>query len=69
VELDDKYGLYEIIYKQNDDLRQDQVIIQMIILMDTLLKDVNLDMRLNPYNVLAFSHNDGVLEFVKGLDL
>jgi len=41
----------------------------MIILMDSLLKDVNLDMRLNPYNVLAYSHNDGVLEFVKGLDL
>lgn len=37
--------------------------------MDSLLKDVNLDMKLNPYNVLAFSNNDGVLEFVEGEDL
>ncbi|KAG1669979.1 hypothetical protein FOA52_016240 [Chlamydomonas sp. UWO 241] len=38
-----------IIYKKGDDLRQDQFILQMISLMDRLLKRENLDLRLTPY--------------------
>ncbi|CAM9876523.1 unnamed protein product, partial [Laminaria digitata] len=35
-----------VIFKSGDDLRQDQLIMQMISLMDSLLKRVNLDLRL-----------------------
>lgn len=36
----------QVIFKSGDDLRQDQLIMQMISLMDSLLKRVNLDLRL-----------------------
>lgn len=35
----------QVIFKSGDDLRQDQLIMQMISLMDSLLKRVNLDLR------------------------
>lgn len=35
----------QVIIKSGDDLRQDQLIMQMISLMDSLLKRVNLDLR------------------------
>jgi len=53
-----------VIFKCGDDLRQDQLIIQMINLMDNLLKKVNLDLKLTPYRVLATSTSDGFVEFV-----
>lgn len=55
---------YKIIYKRGDDLRQDQLIIQMFTLMDSLLKSVNQNMELSIYKVLATSKEDGFLEFV-----
>ena len=56
---------YAMLFKNGDDLRQDQLIIQIIRLMDKLLKDVNLDMCLKPYNVIATSIKDGFVEFVQ----
>jgi phosphatidylinositol 3-kinase len=53
-----------LMFKNGDDLRQDQLIIQMFRLMDSLLKQVNLDFKLKPYNVLATSLSDGFVEFV-----
>ena len=44
---------YSIIFKKGDDLRQDQLVVQMIQLMDNLLKKDGLDLKLNPYKVLA----------------
>lgn len=38
---------------------------QIIQLMDNLLKQINLDFKFTPYKVLAFSKEDGMLEFVK----
>lgn len=38
-----------VIYKKGDDLRQDQLVVQMISLMDKLLKREALDLRLTPY--------------------
>jgi phosphatidylinositol 3-kinase len=55
---------YKVIFKSGDDLRQDQLIIQLINLMDSLLKKVNLDLKLTPYRVLATSPLDGFVEFV-----
>lgn len=37
--------MHQVIFKSGDDLRQDQLIMQMISLMDSLLKRVNLDLR------------------------
>ncbi len=40
---------YGIIFKVGDDLRQDQLVVQLFQLMDRLLKRENLDLRLTPY--------------------
>ncbi len=40
---------YRIIFKEGDDLRQDQLVMQMIRLMDRELKQTGLDLRLTPY--------------------
>ena len=45
-------------------MRQDQLVIQLISLMDQLLKKENLDLKLIPYKVLALSLDDGILEVV-----
>ncbi|KAH9095060.1 hypothetical protein LEN26_017937 [Aphanomyces euteiches] len=55
----------KIFIKNGDDLRQDQLIMQLIILMDRLLKKVNLDLKLTPYRVLATSTTSGLMEFVE----
>uniref|UniRef100_A0A3B3T1P9 Phosphatidylinositol 3-kinase catalytic subunit type 3 n=1 Tax=Paramormyrops kingsleyae TaxID=1676925 RepID=A0A3B3T1P9_9TELE len=53
----DDGGLYPVIFKHGDDLRQDQLILQIISLMDKLLRKENLDLKLTPYKVLATSTN------------
>merc|ERR1712241_1669234 len=55
---------YRIIWKNGDDLRRDQLIIQMIHLVDNLLMEVNLDLCLTPYPVLATGLDHGMMEFV-----
>lgn len=57
--------IHRVIFKCGDDLRQDQLMIQMINLMDSLLKKVNLDLKLTPYRVLAVSPEHGFVEFVQ----
>ena len=56
---------YIAIFKNGDDLRQDQLILQIISLMDQLLRRENLDLKLTPYNVLAISSKYGFLQFVE----
>ncbi len=51
-------------FKTGDDLRQDQLVIQFITLIDGLLKSYGLDLKLSPYKVLATSIEDGFVEFV-----
>ncbi len=46
-------------FKLGDDLRQDQLILQMITLIDRLLQKENLDLKLTPYKVLACSSEHG----------
>ena len=62
-------GMYPIIYKLGDDLRQDQLVIQIITLMDQLLQKENLDLRLSPYKILATSTSAGASQFVQSQSL
>lgn len=56
---------YPLIFKTGDDLRQDQLVIQIITLMDNLLRKENLDLRLSPYKILATSVTAGAVQFVE----
>ncbi|KAF6260720.1 phosphatidylinositol 3-kinase [Scenedesmus sp. NREL 46B-D3] len=62
-------GRCVVIYKKGDDLRQDQFVLQMISLMDNLLKRENLDLRLTPYTVLPTGSDDGLVQFVPSAPL
>eukprot|EP00026_Physarum_polycephalum_P001639 Phypoly_transcript_01641.p1 GENE.Phypoly_transcript_01641~~Phypoly_transcript_01641.p1 ORF type:complete len:1026 (+),score=163.05 Phypoly_transcript_01641:107-3184(+) len=55
---------YPIIFKKGDDLRQDQLITKMIEIMDRLLQQDGIDLRLTPYKILATSKDEGFVEFV-----
>ena len=62
--IDPKLKHFRIMFKYGDDLRQDQLILQMISYMDSLLKKVHLDYEFTTYKVLATSKSDGFVEFV-----
>lgn len=64
LELKTSLGTYGVIFKNGDDLRQDQLVLQVIRLMDRLLKKENLDLRLTPYECLATSTTLGLVERV-----
>lgn len=55
---------FSFLFKSGDDLRQDQMVLEMFDLMDRLLKGVNQDYKLTPYKALACSKSDGFVEFV-----
>uniref|UniRef100_A0A8D8XPF3 Phosphatidylinositol 3-kinase catalytic subunit type 3 n=1 Tax=Cacopsylla melanoneura TaxID=428564 RepID=A0A8D8XPF3_9HEMI len=55
---------YVAIFKHGDDLRQDQLILQIITLMDKILRSENLDLKLTPYRVLATNTKHGFVQFV-----
>ena len=59
-----KRVLSRVMYK-SEDLRQDQLVVQMITLIDRIWKSVNLDLRLTPYRVLATGPDDGLVEFIE----
>ncbi|GAB2258312.1 hypothetical protein Droror1_Dr00014472 [Drosera rotundifolia] len=52
----------KIILKKGDDLRQDQLVVQMVSLMDRLLKLENLDLHLTPYRDLATGQDEGMMD-------
>lgn len=60
---------YPIIFKLGDDLRQDQLVIQIITLMDQLLQKENLDLKLSPYKILATSTSAGASQFVQSASI
>lgn len=64
--LEHKPSSFKVIVKTGDDLRQDQLIMMMIQLMDGLLKRAALDLCLTPYAILATSATSGLVEFVEG---
>lgn len=55
---------YVAIFKVGDDLRQDQLVLQMITLMDKLLSKENLDLKLTPYKVLAAGTKQGFVQYI-----
>jgi phosphatidylinositol 3-kinase len=65
----DNNGKYPIIFKTGDDLRQDQLVIQIITLMDRLLRKENLDLKLTPYRILATSTSAGAFQFIPSMSL
>ncbi|KAK3363487.1 kinase-like domain-containing protein [Lasiosphaeria hispida] len=58
---------YPVLFKTGDDLRQDQLVIQIITLMDNLLQKENLDLKLSPYKILATSTTAGLSQFVPSM--
>lgn len=60
---------YPVIFKTGDDLRQDQLVIQIITLMDQLLQKENLDLKLTPYKILATSTSAGLSQFIPSMPL
>eukprot|EP00040_Diaphanoeca_grandis_P008590 m.45750 g.45750 ORF g.45750 m.45750 type:complete len:858 (+) comp20050_c0_seq1:187-2760(+) len=56
---------FAIIYKNGDDLRQDQLCLNIIQLIDRLLKNENLDLKLTVYGAMATSTDIGMVEFVQ----
>ncbi|XP_064607919.1 phosphatidylinositol 3-kinase catalytic subunit type 3-like [Liolophura sinensis] len=58
---------YVTIFKLGDDPRQDQLILQIIRLMDKLLRRENLDLKLTPYKVLATSSKHGFVQFIESV--
>lgn len=60
---------YPLMFKYGDDLRQDQLVIQIITLMDNLLRKENLDLKLTPYKVLATGTDQGMIQFVNSQSL
>lgn len=67
--LCDDGSAYPVIFKNGDDLRQDQLVIQLFTLMDRLLRKENLDLKLMPYRVLATGAVDGMVQFVESKTL
>ncbi|QDS75089.1 hypothetical protein FKW77_006974 [Venturia effusa] len=60
---------YPMLFKVGDDMRQDQLVIQIIMLMDRLLQSENLDLKLTPYHCLATAPAAGAVEFVSSIPL
>lgn len=55
---------YPVIFKNGDDLRQDQLVQQLFTLMARLLRKENLDLQVSPYLVLATGPLEGMAQFV-----
>ena len=55
---------YPVIFKDGDDMRQDQLVIQLFTLMERLLRKEGLDLKLTAYDVLATTPQQGLAQFV-----
>nr|XP_033781758.1 phosphatidylinositol 4,5-bisphosphate 3-kinase catalytic subunit gamma isoform-like [Geotrypetes seraphini]XP_033781759.1 phosphatidylinositol 4,5-bisphosphate 3-kinase catalytic subunit gamma isoform-like [Geotrypetes seraphini]XP_033781760.1 phosphatidylinositol 4,5-bisphosphate 3-kinase catalytic subunit gamma isoform-like [Geotrypetes seraphini] len=54
-----------IIFKHGDDLRQDMLIIQMLVVMDSIWQENTLDLNLVPYGCISTGFNVGMIEVVR----
>ncbi|CCG84246.1 protein of unknown function [Taphrina deformans PYCC 5710] len=62
-------GTFDVIFKSGDDLRQDQLVIQIITLFNDLLLRERLDLKLTPYRILATGPTSGFVEFIASAPL
>ncbi|XP_055503911.1 phosphatidylinositol 4,5-bisphosphate 3-kinase catalytic subunit gamma isoform-like [Leucoraja erinacea] len=53
-----------IIFKQGDDLRQDMLVLQTLVIMDSIWQENSLDLNLTPYGCIATGYNMGMIEAV-----
>lgn len=54
------------IWKRGDDIRQDQMVMQLMTVMDAILKEKGLDYQFTLYKCLGCTNEDGVMEMVTG---
>ncbi|XP_061908318.1 phosphatidylinositol 4,5-bisphosphate 3-kinase catalytic subunit gamma isoform-like [Entelurus aequoreus] len=54
-----------IIFKQGDDLRQDMLVIQTLMVMDSIWQEQSLHLNLVPYGCISTGHNIGMIEVVR----
>ncbi|XP_059799889.1 phosphatidylinositol 4,5-bisphosphate 3-kinase catalytic subunit gamma isoform-like [Hypanus sabinus] len=54
-----------IIFKHGDDLRQDMLILQTLVIMDSIWQENALDLNLIPYGCIATGYNMGMIEAVR----
>uniref|UniRef100_A0A8C9VBH2 phosphatidylinositol 3-kinase n=1 Tax=Scleropages formosus TaxID=113540 RepID=A0A8C9VBH2_SCLFO len=54
-----------IIFKHGDDLRQDMLVIQTLVFMDSVWQSQSLDLNLVPYGCISTGHNIGMIEIVR----
>lgn len=59
-----KRATYTVMYKNGDDLRQDQLVLQVLRVMDSLWKAAGLDLCVSPYECVATGFQIGMLEIV-----
>lgn len=59
-----RWDLVKVIYKSGDDLRQEVLAMQLIVLMDDILKKAKLPIQLVSYTIVVMSHDSGILECV-----
>ena len=57
---------YAAIFKTGDDLRQDQLAMQLLKIMDSIFRDEGLDLPFLVYDVIPVSASEGMVSFVKG---
>ncbi|XP_017266673.1 phosphatidylinositol 4,5-bisphosphate 3-kinase catalytic subunit gamma isoform [Kryptolebias marmoratus] len=54
-----------IIFKEGDDLRQDMLVIQTLVVMDSIWQEKSLDLNLIPYGCISTGQNIGMIEIVR----
>uniref|UniRef100_A0A3Q2D3W1 Phosphatidylinositol 4,5-bisphosphate 3-kinase catalytic subunit gamma isoform-like n=1 Tax=Cyprinodon variegatus TaxID=28743 RepID=A0A3Q2D3W1_CYPVA len=54
-----------IIFKEGDDLRQDMLVIQTLVVMESIWQEKSLDLNLIPYGCISTGHNIGMIEIVR----
>ncbi|XP_015203454.2 phosphatidylinositol 4,5-bisphosphate 3-kinase catalytic subunit gamma isoform [Lepisosteus oculatus] len=54
-----------IIFKHGDDLRQDMLVIQTLLIMDSIWQEKSLDLNLVPYGCISTGYNIGMIEIVR----
>ena len=62
--IDDFEGLQSVIVKSGDDLRQEQLAVQLICTFHQIFRDAELSLWLRPYSVVATTSTAGLIETI-----